>query len=751
MPREGAVNGILESSKKFEILLHQFLGNDFGDSDRAAYPDVESFIGEQGEFVLFRLTGSPLYKALKSSIREISEVADNVLAETPGKAAFDWIKGAALWIMDLEDAVTNETPFRGTDKDVLLIPHTSAQLLIAKGKEIFLEIPADLKSTLRRYGIFVSPNKQDETFRVFSKKGVAHHSIGGSTIRWCAILFECLKSDMRTFLSWDGDVSAVLSSCQTFWSKHKPANSLESLSERVGYTIYGFAEILSDLVEEGKASLVVSPSKSLLDSLYKVIADLLSNVKKISPGIVFEFSKRRHNESSNLLKGRTLLLDALLYRKSLDPDGVSAAPPNIDHDERLSAPKGFRETCRHVLGKALRKGTSLLKVAEIEDAPPVDHIESLCSLKAWEIENLMFDRYQRQVGAHLCTNEYREKARALRYNLEDKTNPTLAPKVVLGDIDALTFITMTAEDMASQKVQLERQRLAEEARKSVILTEPTLEPSEGKVPAASIEGSGRLIENSDEQNALASNATAEAASACEHDAPDDDSDEDGPTLDKQPKEPNNGVLRSAMAGQSYSSPSLIKATLAASRAASTKARPPPPPSLAASSNITLSTSNSDKRHGHGDRGTRISGKSDSNRFKIEIGSLKLTFHVGLYHEGESFPASINGFIPNFLEVIGRSPEDKLKSFLKDKMSGGKWNIIPFRLTTISDSDTTNYKKFYKEFEARNRIGVIKIDENGSKLYLITPKFHRVAKDYTEFHSKTSTYAVLLTKELFWED
>ena len=62
--------------------------------------------------------------------------------------------------------------------------------------------------------------------------------------------------------------------------------------------------------------------------------------------------------------------------------------------------------------------------------------------------------------------------------------------------------------MASQKVQLERQRLAEEARKGVILTEPTQQTAESNdsrpekeatdakddKPNVSVEGTGALCE-----------------------------------------------------------------------------------------------------------------------------------------------------------------------------------------------------------------------------------------------------------------
>ena len=90
MPRESAVSEILESAKTFERRLHSFLGQDFDETrasnwqDRAQYPNSNSLLGSSGEFLLYRLTGSPLYTSLLSALEQIATLAEDVLADTPG-------------------------------------------------------------------------------------------------------------------------------------------------------------------------------------------------------------------------------------------------------------------------------------------------------------------------------------------------------------------------------------------------------------------------------------------------------------------------------------------------------------------------------------------------------------------------------------------------------------------------------------------------------------------------------------------
>ena len=204
MPRERAVNGILENSKEFEIQLHNLLGQDYEGSspDRAAFPDSNSLVGKNGEFILYRLTGGAIFESLQASTQSLSDVAENLLAETPGKAAFEWIRQAVRWIERLNNSVSTESPFSKSFGKKLVIPGVDAREILEQGESFFLHIPEDLKATLSKHGIFVSTNKQDRTLRVVVKKDGSHHSVGGKVIRWCPVLFDCLRADINRLDSW---------------------------------------------------------------------------------------------------------------------------------------------------------------------------------------------------------------------------------------------------------------------------------------------------------------------------------------------------------------------------------------------------------------------------------------------------------------------------------------------------------------------------------------------------------------------
>ena len=182
MPREDAVTEILERVKAFETHLHKFLGEDYdgNNPDRAPYPDANSLVGDSGEFLLYRLTGSPLFTVLLSSIETIANTGQHLLADTPGKMAFEWIRRAVAWIESLRAAVTLKAYRAGSFvAERLVITESDARHILEDGKSFFLEIPDDLKKTLSFHYINVSTNKVDEKLTVVFKKGGAHHSVGG--------------------------------------------------------------------------------------------------------------------------------------------------------------------------------------------------------------------------------------------------------------------------------------------------------------------------------------------------------------------------------------------------------------------------------------------------------------------------------------------------------------------------------------------------------------------------------------------
>jgi hypothetical protein len=763
MPREGAVNGILHSSNKFEVQLHDFLGKDFDGAnlDRAAYPDTTSLVGKRGEFILYRFTGSAIYTALKSAINSISSVADNVLAETPGKAAFDWIRKAAAWLVRLEEAVCTDSPFDDSVGNAFVIPGDDAMQILKEGEETFLKIPEDLRKTLSYHGVFVSTNKQDKTLRVVSKKDGAHHSVGGTAIRWCAVLFHCLKSDIAALKDWEKDLSRVLTSFNAFFTETR---SLPKSDEDVVYKWHGFREQVSGLLEEGKKSLVVSPIEGLVRSFKKLLDSINNYLDKHSNAELDQrFARRRYHDSMSLLDDRTRLLESLLYRTSLDGSRKDTPPENDAAPPQTT----FRDTCRTYLEKALGKGMKLLSIDSLPEPPNADEMTAYCTLKAWEIENEMFDRFQESLGVSRVSDEYRDKARSLRTNLEDKNNLTLAPRVLLGEIDAVRLVDMTSEELASQKVKLDRAKIEEAAKRSLLLTLPVVDSGKNNSVNGAKDLSEALVEKESDEN----DAVMKDSDSSSDDAGEEKTDD---SVGKLPEERSGEFpmsIKSEAASMSIldappitfgskledaplKASSNQKETSSFSLKAITKlvstksSRPPPPPSLAASIQAApvapprVSTSSRD-------RGARVTSSSGGDRFKIDVKSISISFRAGFYREDESHHIGVNSLLPEILAEKGRLKIPEFTTFLVGKLSGGKWVATPLRLTTYADEDARAYKIFYKDYEQRNRICMIEISPT-CKVFLVTPKFHKAATStgFISFMNRTSTYVVVLRREQF---
>jgi hypothetical protein len=96
---------------------------------------------------------------------------------------------------------------------------------------------------------------------------------------------------------------------------------------------------------------------------------------------------------------------------------------------------------------------------------------------------------------------------------------------------------------------------------------------------------------------------------------------------------------------------------------------------------------------------------------------------------------------------GRLQIAEFSSFLSSKLSSGKWTAAVLRVVTFSDPDSKQLKKFIKDYELKKRIAMISLESESdefSKLFLVTPKFHRAATGLM-FGNPAGTYAVLLRK------
>jgi hypothetical protein len=756
MPRERAVNGILESSSQFEVELQNFLGKDYGgySPDRAPYPGKNSLVGENGEFVLYRLTGSPLFGALQSSLHILSNVGGAVLAETPGKATFDWIKAAVSWIERLSEEITCDSPFESVNGNILVVPAKEAREILKDAENIFLAIPEDLKRTLSKHGIFVTTNRQDKTIRVTLKKDGAHHSVGGTVIRWCPILFECLKADIARLDDWERALTAILSDFNAFFSATR---DLPKHHEKNLYRWYSYREQVLGLLLEGQESLVISPQKGLVSSFQNLLASINNYLKKhCKPELEKAFAKKWFAQSSSLVDDRFLLLESLLYRTTA-ADGQQFSIPN-NSPPGLEPERNFRDACRSYIERSLAKAASAVGMENASQSNEDGDIKSYCAIVAWEVEREMFERFQGEIGISRVSDQYRNKARSLRCSLEDKNNLSLCLRVLAGDLDASKLVSMSSEELASEKAKMKRARAEKEAKFHANLTpglkeEPAdsntdvdnvkREDSQGasslypekSTDAASdgksekktasvglisvLRASKHMVQASDENVARAE----AAASSCSGDTESTTSSTRSTSKEVEMDE---------------SSPAAIKALMKASR----KGRPPPPPSLATSFQVA-----SNSPPPLSSRGLRVVSTTESDSFIIEIGNPRSSFLAAFYLEDESMDG-VNSFLPESLAERGRLRSEEFSRFLRDKLAGGRWHAIPLRLATISEHDGKEYKKFYKEYEMRNRIAMFSVGQN-SKLFLVTPKFHDAARTagLDALPNRTSTYALVLTKEI----
>ena len=212
MPREAAVRHVLDRARVFEESLAGLLNADFEGSlaDKTPYPESDSLVGKNGDFLLYRLTGSPLFEALKAKLAEMSEIAADVLADTQGKGAFDWIVKAVAWIEELKKSVDDTSSCKGSGTDKLVIPSSDAKRLVDQGNGLFLEFTDDLRRTLAAHKISLSTNKQTERLTVVIGKGGAMHSLGGTAIKWCPLLLEWLRADVERLQEWETKVISTV-------------------------------------------------------------------------------------------------------------------------------------------------------------------------------------------------------------------------------------------------------------------------------------------------------------------------------------------------------------------------------------------------------------------------------------------------------------------------------------------------------------------------------------------------------------
>lgn len=672
---------MLRRSKDFELALFEFLGKDYDglNADKAAFPESGSLVAGDGSFLPLRLTGSILYQDMMCSIASISQIAGDVFANTPGKAAFDWICSAVSWIESLKGTlkIVPRDSTGKTEKAITISKEDALRLLI-DGDVVFGNVPEDLRRTLSDHKIYISSTKEGK-LTVKSRKGGAHHALGVVAVRWCPLLYESLKSDVATLNEWERslyDTKSRYLSCVSTW--HASPDTIQGSTSM----IFGFREALTDLIYT-LSELVIMPSvkniESVEDLLNSIESELVPNMNVVAATAHFN---QKYMEGSSVIETRFDCLHALAARQVLTNDQSSL-------ESSVHEPIGLfgRVTARKLLLTALRKGIVGLGIPDDEASL------FLCSCKAWDIENAACDLLI-DGNSDIMSSEYKEKIRAIKRSLEDTRNKLLHAKVLFGEITPDKLVTMSVEALANPVIK--KQRADAEAKQNSILIAPL--PASTRI---GLSAGQSVAQNSDITGATVSS-----------------------DLDSSIRHENTKThLSSNLSGLR----DLARANHA------TRKPPPPPPPLLLVPNLHT-TSESEVNGGYS-----IKHTGGGNEFRVTVGT-SYSFMAEFYADGRSDP-HIPNFLPEQLIEKKRSPWEVLDQFLREKLRSGKYKATTLRMTPCSDKDTQILKSFYKDYERRDRVAVFQVKEE--KLYLITPKFQSLLRDAVHFEKIPATYVVFI--------
>jgi len=752
MPRESAVTRILESAKTFETHLYKFLGQDYDglNPDLAPYPDTNSLIGKSGEFLLYRLTGSPLYEKLLLDIEQISEVADNVLADTPGKTAFEWIRQAVAWIESLRESITRRAC--SGDYHRLVISESNARSILDTGRSFFLDIPDDLRKTLSMHRIYIrAPKSAGDKLKVFVKKRGAHHSVGGTAVRWCPFLFDSLKEDILRLEVWKEQLAKVEAAFAEKCLETETAMNVDGKNDAdCDKALLGVHQLLEEvtiLVEEAVEFLVVAPPKEAFETLMNFQSHLVDQIQKYFGSHSYEqIVTRRFENSQEVLTDRYDLLDSLLSRCGLEEEDLDDfGDIAVDDSDNIY----FRNKCRGDLDKGLQKSLHLVELAPVDAHSPAF---TLCSTIAWEIELELFTRYQFNEDTTVMSPDYEEKLCRVRCLFEDCSNPELCIKILLGEVEASELVCMTEDELLGEAetdcVQEEGNERTDSPEKpaghherSGMITEEELlsdhgskverHPAESNCPAEASRAS-YIVSKEESENViplkevaphLAANSVTTTTTA---------------PVEESPQSPGVSPLRSSPPPSEV--PSALAPTL----------RPDAPPSLAASLG-KLGFSKKVSSKSSQPKASRRTGKylvnsEGAESFFIAVSKPLLRFKARFNLEDEKH-TRIHHILPENMNEKGRLRLEEFSKFLAGKLKGGRWVALSIRMSVSSDEDAKKLKKYYKEYEPTKRIAMFAISEH-AKMFLVTPKFHKTAEKIlgVSFSAEKSTYAIVLTSK-----
>jgi hypothetical protein len=336
MPDEEVAHDIFEKARLMKESLESKLLSDVYNSSKDVYkskfPDEESLVADNGDFLLLRLTGSEIYSELKRLLKEMKYVSDQLIVTTAEKATYLWILDIYRWVKAL-NAVVN----CGRNSK-LVITVESAGRLLEQGHDVLYSIADEVKDVLALKQVSIRATA--DKFSVVIMKGGAINSPGGSFLRWAALLFCGLKADVEKAGIWKEQAE-------------KSINSY-SLYEQGTRKISPYVDKVRSLIDEANDNLVQD------DNLVRLLSLIVNNVmttetlkKRLDDELAADEEERFHNEMTTyegppLVDERYNLLDSLIFRSCAVKENEPCANPNKD-DSLFAGEQSSRDKSRYAI------------------------------------------------------------------------------------------------------------------------------------------------------------------------------------------------------------------------------------------------------------------------------------------------------------------------------------------------------------------------------------------------------------------
>jgi hypothetical protein len=719
IPSESAVRDVLRKVEEFEKLMHDLLGKDFDGAaaDRAPYPEGSSFVGAGDEFHLYRLTGSPMYASLKSSISEISHISADIAADTPGKEVFEWICQCVSWINAINDAVTEVSPFGGRDR--LVIPVGESARLLDQGRTLFLDVSEDIKKSLSAQRIGISTNKQYEKLTVTIAKGGALHSVGGTVIKWCPLIYDWLKQDLDSHHMWVERANVIIDEAN---QSRESLMQSKDISQGSLNNVYCLAESLRIHLDDGRDSLVVVPAKPLIDQITSLhmflwgwINTNTQSTTEAGAGLSLKIAVAdRYHNTNILVKERHTLLDSLLIRRRIEPLSSSEDVP------LPSADSDVREKARSKLENKVMKKVARMMSLGVEGRGDV---ALHCALKAWEIEGAAFSEYGDEITV---TSQYTSKLATIIKNLDPVKNPTLCARVLVNQVAAWELLEMSGETILTQDVRDINAKARGESKTNANLVAGTPKSSQSRSSA---------VKNLMMMGVTSTVPILNTAKPAIRPSSLPSMPPLNPAIPVEQARASFPVV-GGDAGQGDTEKQdaavqTVRLTIAA------KPPPPPPPPLI----MQLVPLPSAPRISRANFAISQSG-SDTFEFVIAGDDHKYKFQAKLEMDPD-YVSDLDGLLQDSIASKGRLPVDSYKEFIATKSRSGRSTIVVLRVSVCGGS--RDFKQFYKDYESKERLAICELDA-GHQLFLVTPKYHSASKVIRDqLVQKQKTYAVLIRK------